>query len=174
MVRGTAVGHLVVYKIYAESFRDGKHLKQIQGEAPAKPSRGVLKSIMTDFHGVFPTSSIRSIHPAKFAKRTGAAVRRFIAAGVHGLTPLGRPASSPISTRTSARHWCGPRSQRRRPRARHPGVASTSIAMRGAARKTIKSSAPTAILASRAYFPLADAQVESYFRAIADAVDIPS
>jgi 4-hydroxy-tetrahydrodipicolinate synthase len=54
------------------------------------------------------------------------------------------------------------------------GVASTSTADAVAQAKAYQKLGASGILAIlEAYFPLADAQVESYFRSIADAVDIP-
>jgi len=54
------------------------------------------------------------------------------------------------------------------------GVASTSTADAVAQARAYQKCGANGILAIlEAYFPLADAQVESYFRAIADAVDIP-
>ena len=54
------------------------------------------------------------------------------------------------------------------------GVASTSTADAVAQAKAYQKLGADGILAIlEAYFPIADAQVESYFRAIADAVDIP-
>ena len=54
------------------------------------------------------------------------------------------------------------------------GVASTSTADAVAQAKRYQTLGADGILAIlEAYFPLKDAQVESYFRAIADAVDIP-
>ena len=54
------------------------------------------------------------------------------------------------------------------------GVASTSTADAVAQAKAHQKLGADGILAIlEAYFPIADAQVESYFRAIADAVDIP-
>ena len=54
------------------------------------------------------------------------------------------------------------------------GVASTATADAVAQARAYEKLGADGILAIlEAYFPLADAQVESYFRAIADAVDIP-
>src|SRR4030095_9054411 len=54
------------------------------------------------------------------------------------------------------------------------GVASTSTADAVAQARAHQKLGADGILAiMEAYFPVADAQVESYFRAIADAVDIP-
>src|ERR1019366_5149641 len=54
------------------------------------------------------------------------------------------------------------------------GVASTSTADAVAQAKACQKLGADGILAIlEAYFPLGDAQVEAYFRAIADAVDIP-
>jgi len=54
------------------------------------------------------------------------------------------------------------------------GVASTSTADAVAQAKAYQKLGADGILAIlEAYFPISDAQVESYFRAIADAVEIP-
>ena len=54
------------------------------------------------------------------------------------------------------------------------GVAATSTADAVAQAKAYQRLGADGILAIlEAYFPLKDAQVEAYFRAIADAVDIP-
>ncbi|MFX6915106.1 dihydrodipicolinate synthase family protein, partial [Acinetobacter baumannii] len=54
------------------------------------------------------------------------------------------------------------------------GVASTSTVDAVAQARAYQALGADGILAIlEAYFPLSDAQIESYFRAIADAVDIP-
>ena len=85
------------------------------------------------------------------------------------------PASSPISPARSARRWCATTieaADKRVPVV--AGVASTATAdavEQAQAWQTLGADGILAVL--EAYFPLKDAQVESYFRAIADAVDIP-
>jgi 4-hydroxy-tetrahydrodipicolinate synthase len=98
-----------------------------------------------------------------------------IKAGVHGLTPLGSTGEFAYLNR-------GQRSRTveitigaaagRVPVV--PGVAATSIAEAVAQARAYAKAGASGILAIlEAYFPLKDAQIESYFRAIADAVDLP-
>jgi 4-hydroxy-tetrahydrodipicolinate synthase len=131
---------------------------------------------MRVFHGVFPylvtpidaTGHIRTEVLARLCDD-------LIAAGVHGLTPLGSTGefayldnSQPATVvRTSVEAAQG----------RVPviaGVASTSTADAVAQAKAYQKLGVNGILAVlEAYFPLQDAQIEAYFRAIADAVDVP-
>jgi 4-hydroxy-tetrahydrodipicolinate synthase len=98
-----------------------------------------------------------------------------IGKGIHGLTPLGS---------TGEFAYLGPEQRaavvtatieaaaRRVPVI--AGVASTSTADAVAQAKAHQRRGADGILAIlEAYFPVKDAQVEAYFRAIADAVDIP-
>lgn len=98
-----------------------------------------------------------------------------IDAGVHGLTPLGSTGEfayldraqreAVVKTTIEAAHKRVPVIA---------GVASTSTADAVAQAKRYQTLGADGILAiCEAYFPLKDAQVEAYFRAIADAVDIP-
>ena len=131
---------------------------------------------MPDFHGVFPylvtpldaEGQIRS-------DVLGRLCDDLIKAGVHGLTPLGSTGefayldreqrSTVVQTTIEA-------AQGRVPVI--AGVASTATADAVAQAKAYQALGADGILAIlEAYFPLADAQVEAYFRAIADAVDIP-
>ena len=131
---------------------------------------------MTDFHGVFPY--LVSPIDADGRIRTevlGKLCDDLITAGVHGLAPLGSTGefaylnrhqrSAVIETTIEAA------------KGRVPvlaGVASTSTADAVAQAKSYEKLGATGILAIlEAYFPLKDAQVESYFRSIADAVEIP-
>jgi 4-hydroxy-tetrahydrodipicolinate synthase len=112
----------------------------------ALPNRDLIP-LMTDFHGVFPylVSPVDAAGQIR-ADVLGRLCDDLIKAGVHGLTPLGSTA----------------------------GVASTSTADAVAQAKSYQKLGADGILAIlEAYFPLNDARVESYFRAIADAVDIP-
>jgi 4-hydroxy-tetrahydrodipicolinate synthase len=98
-----------------------------------------------------------------------------IKAGVHGLTPLGstgefaylgrRQRAAVVQTTIEAAAGRVPVVA---------GVASTATADAVAQAKAWQKLGADGILAVlEAYFPLKDAQIESYFRAIADAVDIP-
>ena len=131
---------------------------------------------MRAFHGVFPylvspidrDGRVKEVVLARL-------VDDLIAAGVHGLTPLGSTGEfayldrdqRAAVVRTTVAAAAG----------RVPvvaGVASTATADAVAQARQYQSFGADGILAIlEAYFPLKDAQVESYFRAIADAVDIP-
>ncbi len=131
---------------------------------------------MADFHGVFPylvspvddDGKIRSDVLARLCDN-------LIGAGVHGLTPLGstgefaylNPTQRAAVVQVTIEAANG----------RVPvvaGVASTATADAVAQAKAYQKLGVDGILAIlEAYFPLSDAQVESYFRAIADAVDVP-
>jgi 4-hydroxy-tetrahydrodipicolinate synthase len=131
---------------------------------------------MSDLHGVFPYL-VSPIDAAGHIREDvlGRLCDDLIASGVHGLTPLG-------STGEFAYLDAGQRTQVVRTtitaaKGRVPvvaGVVSTSTADAVAQARAYQALGADGILAIlEAYFPLADAQVESYFRAIADAVDIP-
>ena len=98
-----------------------------------------------------------------------------IVAGVHGLTPLGSTGEfAYLSTaqRTAIVLATIEAAGKRVPVV--AGVASTSIADAVEQATTYQRFGADGILAiCEAYFPLKDAQIEQYFRAIADAVDIP-
>jgi 4-hydroxy-tetrahydrodipicolinate synthase len=131
---------------------------------------------MADFHGVFPY--LVSPVDADGQIRTdvlGRLCDNLIAAGVHGLTPLGSTGEfaylnawqrmSVVQTTIEAAGGRVPVVA---------GVASTSTLDAIAQAKAYEKLGADGILAIlEAYFPLNDTQVESYFRAIADAVDIP-
>jgi 4-hydroxy-tetrahydrodipicolinate synthase len=131
---------------------------------------------MTDFHGVYPYL----VSPVgERGEIRGDVLTRLIddliKAGVHGVTPLGstgefaylnndqRAAVVRISIEAAA--------------GRVPvvaGVAATATADAVAQARLYASLGADGILAIlESYFPLKDAQVEEYFRAIADAVDVP-
>jgi 4-hydroxy-tetrahydrodipicolinate synthase len=94
---------------------------------------------------------------------------------VHGLTPLG--STGEFAYLNQAQRATVVQTTIEAAKGRVPviaGVASTSTADAVAQAKAYQKLGANGILAIlEAYFPLADAQVESYFRAIADAVDIP-
>jgi 4-hydroxy-tetrahydrodipicolinate synthase len=98
-----------------------------------------------------------------------------IGAGVHGLTPLG--STGEFAYLNAAQRMAVVQTTIEAAKGRVPvvaGVASTSTADAVAQAQTYQKLGANGILAIlEAYFPLADAQVESYFRSIADAVDIP-
>jgi 4-hydroxy-tetrahydrodipicolinate synthase len=131
---------------------------------------------MADFHGVFPY--LVSPVDASGQIRTGVLGRLcddLIKSGVHGLTPLGSTGEFAYvgrEQRAAVVQTTIEAAQGRVPVI--AGVASTSTADAVAQAKAYQKLGADGILAIlEAYFPLQDAQVESYFRAIADAVDIP-
>jgi 4-hydroxy-tetrahydrodipicolinate synthase len=132
--------------------------------------------MMADFHGVFPYL----VSPVDAEGRVRADVMGrlcddLIQAGVHGLTPLGSTgefAYLGTAQREAVVRATIEAAQRRVPVV--AGVASTSVADAVAQARLYEKLGADGILAIlEAYFPLKDAQIESYFRAIADAVDIP-
>jgi 4-hydroxy-tetrahydrodipicolinate synthase len=131
---------------------------------------------MTDFHGVFPYL-VSPIDP--FGRIKTEVLARLcsdlIAAGVHGLTPLGSTGEFAYLDREQRADVV--RTTIEAAAGRVPvvaGVASTAVADAVAQAREYERLGASGILAiPEAYFPLKDAQVEAYFRAIADAVGIP-
>src|SRR6201994_851335 len=131
---------------------------------------------MPDFQGVFPylVSPIDAAGTIR-EKVLARLCDDLIKSGVHGLTPLGstgefaylNPEQRMAVVQTTIEAAGG----------RVPvvaGVASTSTADAVAQARAYQALGVDGILAIlEAYFPLGDSQIESYFRAIADAVDIP-
>jgi 4-hydroxy-tetrahydrodipicolinate synthase len=131
---------------------------------------------MTDFHGVFPYL----VSPIDAQGRIltdvlGRLVSDLIKAGVHGLTPLGSTGEfAYLSREQRATVVQGTIEAAGKRVPVIAGVASTSTADAVDQAKNYQKLGADGILAIlEAYFPLHDAQIESYFRAIADAVDIP-
>jgi 4-hydroxy-tetrahydrodipicolinate synthase len=131
---------------------------------------------MPDFHGVFPY--LVSPIDASGKIRTdvlGRLCDDLITSGVHGLTPLG--STGEFAYLNSAQRAGVVQATIEAAKGRVPvvaGVASTSTSDAVAQARAYQKLGADGILAIlEAYFPLADTQVESYFRAIADAVDIP-
>ncbi len=131
---------------------------------------------MTDFHGVFPYL----VSPIDVDGRIKVDVlaqlcEDLIKAGVHGLTPLG--STGEFAYLSHEQRAVVVQATIEAAAKRVPviaGVASTATADAVAQAKHYQSLGADGILAIlEAYFPLKDAQIESYFRAIADAVDIP-
>jgi len=131
---------------------------------------------MAGFHGVFPYL----VSPIDAAGRVktdvlGRLCDDLIKAGVHGLTPLGSTgefAYLNAEQRTSVVAATIEAAAKRVPVV--AGVASTATADAVVQAKAYQRLGADGILAIlEAYFPVKDAQIESYFRAIADAVDIP-
>jgi 4-hydroxy-tetrahydrodipicolinate synthase len=131
---------------------------------------------MPDLHGVFPYL-VTPLDPD--GKVRTAVLERLcddlIQAGVHGLTPLGSTGEFAYLDR--AQRSAVVTATIEAARGRVPvvaGVASTATADAVAQAKAYQKLGADGILAIlEAYFPLQDAQVEAYFRSIADAVDIP-
>jgi 4-hydroxy-tetrahydrodipicolinate synthase len=131
---------------------------------------------MTDFHGVFPylVSPVDSDGNVR-SDVLGRLCDDLIKAGVHGLTPLGSTGEFAYLSREQRAVVVQATIEaagRRVPVV--AGVASTSTDDAVAQAKAYQELGADGILAIlEAYFPLSDAQIESYFRAIADAVEIP-
>jgi 4-hydroxy-tetrahydrodipicolinate synthase len=131
---------------------------------------------MSDFHGVFPYL----VSPVDTSGRVltdvlGQLASDLIAAGVHGLTPLGSTGEFAYLDREQRAAVV--RATIEAAAGRVPvvaGVASTATDDAVAQAKSYQRLGASGILAIlEAYFPVKDVQVEAYFRAIADAVDIP-
>ncbi len=131
---------------------------------------------MTELHGVFPYL----VSPVDEAGRVhsdvlGRLVNDLIAAGVHGLTPLG--STGEFAYLNNEQRAAIVRATIEAAAGRVPvvaGVAATATADAVAQARRYATLGVDGILAIlESYFPLADAQVEAYFRAIADAVDVP-
>jgi 4-hydroxy-tetrahydrodipicolinate synthase len=131
---------------------------------------------MSDFHGVFPylVSPVDSSGRV-LADVLGRLASDLIAAGVHGLTPLG--STGEFAYLDGEQRAAVVRATIEAAAGRVPvvaGVASTATDDAVAQAKSYQRLGASGILAIlEAYFPVKDAQVEAYFRAIANAVDIP-
>jgi len=131
---------------------------------------------MADFQGVFPYL-VSPVDPSGQIRTEvlGRLCDDLIRAGVHGLTPLG--STGEFAYLSQAQRTSVVQTTIEAAKGRVPviaGVASTSTADAVAQAKAYQALGANGILAIlEAYFPVADAQIESYFRAIADAVDIP-
>jgi 4-hydroxy-tetrahydrodipicolinate synthase len=131
---------------------------------------------MPDFHGVFPYL----VSPVDVDGRIrgdvlGRLCDDLITSGVHGLTPLG--STGEFAYLNNLQRAGVVQATIEAAKGRVPvvaGVASTSTLDAVAQARAYQKLGADGILAIlEAYFPLQDAQVESYFRTIADAVDIP-
>lgn len=131
---------------------------------------------MSDFHGVFPylVSPIDG-QGQVLTDILGKLASDLIKAGVHGLTPLGSTGEFAYLNRTQREAVV--RATIEATAKRVPvvaGVASMTTADAVEQAKTFQKLGADGILAIlEAYFPLKDAQIDAYFRAIADAVEIP-
>jgi 4-hydroxy-tetrahydrodipicolinate synthase len=132
--------------------------------------------MMAEFHGVFPylVSPIDAdgrVRESVLARLVG----DLIAAGVHGLTPLG--STGEFAYLNTEQRTAIVRTTIEAAAGRVPvvaGVAATSTADAVAQARRYNELGADGILAIlESYFPLKDTQVEDYFRAIADAVDVP-
>jgi 4-hydroxy-tetrahydrodipicolinate synthase len=131
---------------------------------------------MADFHGVFPylVSPVDTNGQIR-TEVVGRLCDDLVKSGVHGLTPLG--STGEFAYLNNVQRIAVVQATIEAAKGRVPvvaGVASTSTADAVAQAKAYQNMGADGILAMlEAYFPLGDPQVESYFRAIADAVDIP-
>src|ERR1700676_4590025 len=131
---------------------------------------------MADFPGVLPYLVSPVDADGQIKKPVlGRLCEDLIAAGVHGLTPLG--STGEFAYLSNIQRLEVVQTTIEAAGGRVPvvaGVASTSTSDAVAQAKAYQTLGADGILAIlEAYFPLGDAQVESYFRAIPDAVDIP-
>jgi len=128
---------------------------------------------MPEFHGVFPylVSPVDSDGKVR-TDVLGRLCEDLITSGVHGLTPLG--STGEFAYLNNAQRSDVVQATIEAARGRVPvvaGVASTSSADAAAQARAYQKLGADGILAIlEAYFPLDDAQVESYFRGIADSV----
>ena len=133
-------------------------------------------AMSADFHGVFPylVSPIETSGRIK-TDVLGKLSNDLIKAGVHGLTPLGSTGEFAYLNREQRETVVKATIEAAHKRVPViAGVASTSTADAVEQAKAYEKLGTDGILAiCEAYFPLKDAQVEAYFRAIADAVSIP-
>ena len=131
---------------------------------------------MPDFHGVFPylVSPVDAGGQIRDAV-LGRLCDDLIKSGVHGLTPLG--STGEFAYLNNAQRTAVVQVAVEAAGGRVPvvaGVASTSTDDAMAQARAYQKLGADGILAIlEAYFPLGEVQIESYFRAIADAVDIP-
>jgi 4-hydroxy-tetrahydrodipicolinate synthase len=131
---------------------------------------------MADFHGVFPylVSPVDASGRVK-ADVLGRLADDLVAAGVHGLTPLG--STGEFAYLNNEQRAAVVRTTIAAAAGRVPviaGVAATTTADAVAQARLYRELGADGILAIlESYFPLGEAQVENYFRAIADAVDVP-
>lgn len=131
---------------------------------------------MTAYRGVFPylVSPVDTSGKVK-TEVLGRLCDDLIKAGVHGLTPLGSTGEFAYldrEQRTAVVAATIEAAGRRVPVV--AGVASANTADAVAQAKAYQKAGADGILAiMEAYFPVKDDGVEAYFRAIADAVDIP-
>jgi 4-hydroxy-tetrahydrodipicolinate synthase len=131
---------------------------------------------MAKFHGVFPyLVSPVALDGSIRTEVLGRLCDHLIKSGVHGLTPLG--STGEFAYLNNVQRKAVVQTTIEAAKGRVPvvaGVASTSTSDAVAQARTYQQLGADGILAIlEAYFPLSDVQVESYFRAIADAVDIP-
>jgi len=131
---------------------------------------------MHNFHGVFPyLVSPVDKHGRVKTDVLGRLASDLIKAGVHGLTPLGSTGEFAYldrAQREAVVHATIETANKRVPVIAGVAATTTTDAVAQAQRwQELGADGILAIL--EAYFPLKDAQVEAYFRAIADAVDIP-
>src|SRR5262245_36498214 len=131
---------------------------------------------MSDFHGVFPYLVSPIDHSGRILTDVlGRLASDLIEAGVHGLTPLG--STGEFAYLNATQREAVVRATIKAANKRVPviaGVASTATAEAVEQAKTYEKLGADGILAIlEAYFPLKDGQVESYFRTVADSVEIP-
>jgi 4-hydroxy-tetrahydrodipicolinate synthase len=131
---------------------------------------------MKSFHGVFPYLVSPIDRDGRILPDVlGRLASDLIKAGVHGLTPLGSTGEFAYLSREQREAVVQATIEATAKRVPViAGVASTSTADAVSQARRYQQFGSDGILAIlEAYFPLKEPQIESYFRAIADAVDIP-
>lgn len=154
----------------------GKRANTTEREFDPHAAEIIKFIVMSEFRGVFPY--LVSPIDASGQIRTevlGRLCDDLVNAGVHGLTPLG--STGEFAYLNNFQRARIVQTTVEAARGRVPvvaGVASTSTSDAVVQAKEYQKLGADGILAIlEAYFPLQDAQVEAYFRTIADAVDIP-
>jgi 4-hydroxy-tetrahydrodipicolinate synthase len=135
-----------------------------------------MSKVMSGFHGVFPYLVSPTDKTGRIRTDVlGRLCSDLIKAGVHGLTPLGSTGEFAYLNRAQRETVVRATieaADKRVPVVAGVASAATQDAVEQAKRwQQLGADGILAIL--EAYFPLRDVQVESYFRAVADAVDIP-
>ena len=154
----------------------GKRANTTEREFDPHAAEVIKFIVMSEFRGVFPY--LVSPIDASGQIRTevlGLLCDDLVNAGVHGLTPLG--STGEFAYLNNFQRARIVQTTVEAAKGRVPvvaGVASTSTSDAVVQAKEYQKLGADGILAIlEAYFPLQDAQVEAYFRTIADAVDIP-
>ena len=131
---------------------------------------------MQEFHGIFPYLVSPVGRDGKVLTPVlGRLISDLIASGVHGLTPLGSTGEFAYLNSEQRRAVAAAAIEAAAGRVPVvPGVASTATRDAVQQAQDYQRMGASGVLATlESYFPLSGSQIESYFREIADAVDVP-